>query len=152
MEILNQGNDPTYCSGRRLEVIDISLGPLGFLESFKSWEVSSELSLSDHRHSLFTLEVPLPVRLIRNPVGTNWETFRDGLKGVLERGPEMNIKDEAESGLAILPVQQALTSAYEKNCPLTPAMKGKHPELDIRVEVPVGRLFNKYQADITPQS
>jgi len=54
-EILNQGNDPTYCSARRLEVIDITLGSFGYLESFKSWEVSSEPSLSDHLHILFIL-------------------------------------------------------------------------------------------------
>ena len=30
LEILYQGNDPTFCSGRRLEVIDIPWGPLGF--------------------------------------------------------------------------------------------------------------------------
>jgi hypothetical protein len=42
LEILNQGNDPTYCSARRLEVINITLGYFGLLESFKSWEVASE--------------------------------------------------------------------------------------------------------------
>jgi hypothetical protein len=34
--ILNQGNDHTYCSVGRLEVIDIALGSYGLLESFKS--------------------------------------------------------------------------------------------------------------------
>jgi hypothetical protein len=154
--ILNQGNDPTYCSARRLEVIDITLGSFGFLESFKSWKVSSEPSPSDHRLILFTLEGSLPVRLIRNPRGTNWDSFREGLTGILERSPEMNIKDEAGLGLACLSVQQALISAYEKNCPPTPATTGKHSmkwtyELKcLRREV--GRFFNKYQADKTPQS
>jgi len=31
--ILNQGNEPTFCGGGRLEVIDIILGSLGLLES-----------------------------------------------------------------------------------------------------------------------
>jgi hypothetical protein len=75
-------------------VTDITLG-FGFLESFKTWDVSSKPSLSDHRHILFTLEGSLPVRLIRNPRGTNWDSFLEGLKGILERGPEINIKDEA---------------------------------------------------------
>ena len=30
LEILNQGNEPIFCSGSRLQVIDITLGPLGF--------------------------------------------------------------------------------------------------------------------------
>ena len=67
LEILNQGNEPTFCSGGRLEVIDISLGSFGLLESTKGWEVSSEPSLSDHRHILFTLQGSVPVRQIRNP-------------------------------------------------------------------------------------
>jgi hypothetical protein len=54
LEIVNQGNDPTFCSGGRLEVIDITVGSSGLLGSIKSWEVSSEPSLSDHRHVLFT--------------------------------------------------------------------------------------------------
>jgi len=151
LEILNQDNDPSYCSARRLEVINITLGSSGLIESFKSWEVSSEPSPSDHRHILFTLEGSLPVRLIKNP-----SSFREGLKGLLERGPEMNIKDEAGLVLAILHVQQALISAYEKNCPLTPVMREKH-SLKCTYELKclgseVGRLFNKYQADKTPQS
>jgi len=36
LEILNQGNDPTFCSGHRLEVIDITLGSFGLLRSVKS--------------------------------------------------------------------------------------------------------------------
>jgi hypothetical protein len=58
----------------------------------------------------------------------------------------MNIKDEAGLGLAILSVQQALISAYEKNCPLTPAITGKHSlkwtyELKC-LKREVARLFN----------
>ena len=36
LEILNQDDDPTFCSGHRLGVIDITLGSFGLLESFKS--------------------------------------------------------------------------------------------------------------------
>jgi len=75
MEILNQGNDPTYYSAGRLEVIGITLGSFGLLESFKSWEVSSEPSLLDHRHILFSLVGSVLVCLIRNPRGTNWDSF-----------------------------------------------------------------------------
>jgi len=41
LEILNQGNDSTYCSARRLELIDIILGSFGLLKILKGWEVSS---------------------------------------------------------------------------------------------------------------
>ena len=52
-------------------MIDITLGSFGLLDSFKSWEVSSESSLSDHRHILSTLQGSLPETLIRNPRDTN---------------------------------------------------------------------------------
>ena len=86
LEILNQGNNPTFCSGSTLEVIDIILGFLGLLESITDWEVSSEPSLSYHRHILFILRGSVPVRLIRNPRGTNWGSFKGDLRDRLERG------------------------------------------------------------------
>jgi hypothetical protein len=137
-------------------VIDITFGSFGLLESSKSWEVSSEPPLTDQRHILFTLESSLLVCLIRNPRGTNWDSFQEGVKGILERGPEMNMKDEAELGLAILSVQQALILAYEKNCPLKPVRTGKH-SLKWTYELKcfrreARRFFNKCRPDKTPQS
>jgi hypothetical protein len=85
LEILNRGNEPT-CSGGRLEVIDITLGSLKLLESILGWEVLSGPSLSDHRHILFILRGSIPVRLIRNPRGTNWGSFKEDLRDWLE-GP-----------------------------------------------------------------
>jgi hypothetical protein len=89
LEILNQGYDSTFCSAGRLEVFEITLWSFGFIESFKGYEVSSEPSMSDHRHILFTSEGPVLVCLIRNPRGTNWDSFQEGLKGRLERGQEL---------------------------------------------------------------
>jgi hypothetical protein len=86
------GNGSTYCSAGRLEVFEITLWSFGLLESFKGWEVSSETSLLDHRHILFTLESSVPVHLIRNPRGTNWDSFQEGLTGRLERGQELTRK------------------------------------------------------------
>jgi len=54
LDILNQDNEPTFCSGGRVEVIDITLQSFKLLESIIGWEVSSEPSLLDHRHILFT--------------------------------------------------------------------------------------------------
>ena len=71
---------------------DITLGSFGLLESVTGWDVSSEPSLSDHRHILFTLQGSVPVHLIRNPRGTKWGSFRGDLKDRLERGPKMNMK------------------------------------------------------------
>ena len=117
LEILNHGNEPTFCSGGRSEVIDITQGSLGLLESIIGWKVSSESSLSDHRHILFILRGSALVRLIRNHRGTNWGSFKEDLRDRLERGPEMDIKSEAGLGLVIHWAQQALILAYKDNCP-----------------------------------
>jgi hypothetical protein len=118
LEILNRGNEPTFCNGHRLEAIDITLRSVGLLESIMSWEVTSEPSMSDHRHILLTLRGSAPVRLIRNTRGTNWGSFREDLRDMLIRGPMINIGNEAGLGLAINLVQHALITAYEDNCPL----------------------------------
>ena len=156
LQILNQGNKPTFCSGGRLEVTDITLGYFGLLESIIGWEVSLEPSLSDHRDILFTLQGSVPVRLIRNPRGTNWGSFRGDLKDRLERSPEINMKNEAGFGLAIHWVQQALISANDDNCPLRPIKTGRQ-SLKWTLELEslrrgVRRLFNKCQSDKNPHS
>jgi hypothetical protein len=125
LEILNQGNEPTFCSGGTLEVTDTTLGSFRLLDSVIGWEVSSEPSLSDHRHILFTLQGSIPVRLIRNPRSTNWGSFKEDLRERLEGGPGMDMKSEAGLGLAIYWLQQALILAYENNCPLKPVTMGR---------------------------
>jgi len=150
-EILNQGNEPTSCSGGRTEMIDITLGSMRLLESIIGWEVSS-----DHRHILFILRGSVPVRQIRIPRGTNWGSFRENLRDRLGRSPGMDMKSEAGMGLAIGWVHQALVSAYEDNCPLKPIIRGRQTlewtkELEsLRREV--RRLFNKCRSDRNPHS
>jgi len=93
-------------------VTGITLGSLRLLENIIEWEVLSEPFLSDHTHILFTIRGSVPVHLIRNPRGTNWGYFKGALRDRLERGTELNKKNEAGLGLAIHWVQQALISAY----------------------------------------
>jgi hypothetical protein len=146
LEILNRGNEPTFCSGGRSEVTDITLGSLRLLESIIGWEVSPEPSLSDHRQILFILQDSILVCLIRNPRGTNWGSFKEDLRDWLERGPQMDMKSEAGLGLVIHWVQQALILPYENNCPLRPAKMGRQ-SLKWMMELEslrrrVRRLFN----------
>jgi len=129
---------------------------LRLLESIIGWEVSSEPSLSDHRHILFILRGSVPVRLIRNPRGINWGSFREDLRDRLERGPQMYMKSEAGLGLAIHWVQQTLISAYEDNYPLRPVKTGRQSlkwtaELE-SLRRGVRRLFNKCRLDKNPHS
>ena len=75
LEILNRGNQPTFCNAVRQEVFNITLGSCGLLVRIADWEVSVEPSLSEHRHILYTLWGSVLVPLIRNPRGTNWDSF-----------------------------------------------------------------------------
>ena len=125
LETIKRGSEPTFCTSVRQEVIDITLGSHGLLDTITDWEVSLEPSLSDHRHILFTLRGSIPVLLIRNHRGTNWGSLRGSPREKLERDPEMSMKDEAGLGLAIHWIQQALISTYEDNCPLRPIRKGR---------------------------
>jgi hypothetical protein len=118
LEILNWGNEPTFCNGYRSEVIDITLGSSGLLENIESWEVPMEPSLSNHRHILFTLRGSVPVRLVRNPRGTEWGSFREELKEMLSRGPVGCTGDKVGLGLALNWVQHAQITVYENNCPV----------------------------------
>jgi len=79
----------------------------------------------DHRHILFTLWGSVPALLIRNPRGTNWGSFQEGLRDKLERGLEMSMEDKAGLWLAVHWIQQALITTYEDNCPLRPAKNGR---------------------------
>ena len=135
-------------------MLDITLGSLRLLESIIGWEVSSEPSLSDHRHILFVLRGSVPVRLIWNPRATNWGSFREDLRDRLERGPEMDMKSEAGLGIAIHSFHKALISAYEVNCPLR-LVKTSRQSLKWTAElVPlrrrVRRVFNKCRSDKNP--
>ena len=154
LEILNRGIESTFCTGGRVEVSDITLGSLRLLKGIIGWEVSSELSMLNHRHILFTLRGSVLVRLIRNPRGTNWGYFKGDLRDRLERGTEINMKNEAGLGLAFHWVQQALISAYEDNCPHRPVKTGRQ-SLKWTVELESLRrevrwLFNKCRSDKNP--
>ena len=58
-------------------------------------------------------------------MGTNWESFKGDLRDPLDRGPEMNMKNEAGLGLSVQWVQQSLISVYEDNCPLRLVKTGR---------------------------
>ena len=74
---------------------------------------------------MFTLRGSIQDFLIRNHRGTNWGSFREGLRDKLQRGPEMSMEDEAGLRLAVHWIQQVLIAACEDNCPLRPARNGR---------------------------
>jgi hypothetical protein len=105
---------------------------------------------------MFTSQGSVPVRLVREPRGTIWGSFKGDPRHPLGRGPVIDLKNKAGLGFAIHVVQQALISAYEDNCPLRPAKSGRQslkwtvePE-SLRREV--RRLFNRCRSDGSTRS
>jgi hypothetical protein len=98
LEIFNRGKEPTFCTSVRRDVIDVTLGSFGLMDSVTDWEVFSEPSLCDHRLILFILRGSSPVVHFRNPRGNNWGSFRGSLEEKLGKGPELRMKDEAGLG------------------------------------------------------
>jgi hypothetical protein len=85
------------------------------------------------------------VRLIGNPKGTTWGSFKEDLRDRLERGPELDMKSEAGLGLAIQWVQQTLVLAYKNNCTLRPVKIGRQSlkwTTELEFLRRVRRLFN----------
>ena len=125
-------------------------------ERIKDWEVSSVPSLSDQKYIMFKLKGSAPESLVRDPMGAKWDSFRWDLRGRLEQGPQMGMKDEAGLGLTIYYVQQALISAYENTCPLRVARAGKFSlkwtSILVALRREVRRLFNKSRRERTSQS
>ena len=72
LEIRNRGSEPTFYTSVRREVTDITLASYGLMDRITDWEVSSDPSLSDQKHILYSLRGSAPVLYIRNPRGTKW--------------------------------------------------------------------------------
>lgn len=76
--VLNEGNEPTFSSNGRDEVLDISFCSQSIFTLFENWQVSNEPSLSDHKHIRFDLNVSIDSLLkTSNPKLTNWNLFTD---------------------------------------------------------------------------
>lgn len=51
---LKQGYEPTFCVANRMDVIDITLATKAIFNYMQRWRGSDEVSLSDHRHILYS--------------------------------------------------------------------------------------------------
>jgi hypothetical protein len=74
--------DPTFVTSTRQEVIDITIATLYAGNFVKDWNVTEEVSCSDHRYIRFTVTgIDHSPEVYRNPRRTDWESFRTDLPG-----------------------------------------------------------------------
>jgi hypothetical protein len=119
LDIMNRGNRPTFVTTNRQEVIDITIATFYAGNLIKDWHVTEEVSCSDHRYIRFTVRgIDHSVKIYRNPRRTDWESFRTelsaGLRGITDR-----INNSIDLEIDAYQFQEAITSAYNENCPLT---------------------------------
>jgi hypothetical protein len=119
LDITNRGNRPTFVTSTRQEVIDITIATLYAGNFVKDWNVTGEVSCSDHRYIRFTITgIDRFPEVNRNPRRTDWESFRTDLPGYLGSMTD-KITDYMGLEIAATQFQDAIVSAYNDSCPLT---------------------------------
>jgi ribonuclease HI len=126
LEILNRGNEPTFVTRSRSEVIDISLSSSAIWQDIVDWRVTREISVSDHRIIRFKmLADPTIPRQYRNPLSTDWTRYKDELAWGLN-GWNCNIETTNDIEINVSLMQKAIIAAYEASCPLRTVKPGRN--------------------------
>jgi hypothetical protein len=130
----------------RKEVIDLTLGTKEIANVVSNWHVSDETSLSDHRYICFQIgNISINQVIYRNPRRTNWESYKDDLKGNLETLPR-NIRTIKDIDGSVDQLQRAIISSYYRNCPAkTTRLPGTAPEWNKKLSelrAKTRKLFN----------
>jgi hypothetical protein len=117
MNILIHGKVPTFVVSNRKGVIDLILGTKEIANLICNWHVSDETSLSDQRYICFQIgNILINQITYRNPRRTNWESYKDDLKGNLETLPR-NMRTIKDIDGSVDQLQRAIISSYYRNCP-----------------------------------
>jgi hypothetical protein len=122
-EILNRGDEPTFVTRVRQEVIDITLTSTDIKREIYNWRVTTEVSLSDHRIIRFKIiSDPRKPYEYRNPRcrSTDWELFSKELVCSM-RGWDKDNVSTCKIDECAAKIQSSIIKAYEKLCPLKTA-------------------------------
>jgi hypothetical protein len=80
LNILSQGNEPTFVVHNKKDVTDLTPGTNKIGNLVSNWHVSGEPSVSDHRYIFFQKgNTPITLVTFRDPKRTNWESYKDNL-------------------------------------------------------------------------
>jgi ribonuclease HI len=120
LHVLNVGDKPTYRhegTGRE-EVLDITLCSISLSSNIQRWHVSSEPSMSDHRHICFVIDLgKVPTQFVRIPQMTDWNKYRTLLEESSEEFQEyMRVTTNLDE--AACRFTELVISTYERSCPL----------------------------------
>lgn len=118
LDIVNRGNEPTFVTRIRQEVLDITLASPLLSATLKNWYVSREASLSDHKHIRFDLEVTRKHNeQVRVPKMTDWCLYEGHIRSeVDELKTEVETVEDLEIASTVL--HNVIHNAYEASCPM----------------------------------
>ena len=119
LHILNEGNEPTFVTSIRSEVLDLTISSRQLQHKINNWRVSDEITLSDHRLITFEFFSAIgTVSMTRNPRKTDWNQYLERLVEGTKTLYDMNICDNSECDLYADKLQSAIIGAYECSCQL----------------------------------
>jgi hypothetical protein len=119
LDIMKRSNRSTCVTTNRQEVIDIMIATFYAGNLIKDWHVTEEVSCSDDRYIRFTVMViDQTVKTYRNSRRTDWESYKTDLSAGM-RGVTDKINYFIDLEIAADQLQEAISVAYDENCPLT---------------------------------
>ena len=117
INVCNKGNEPTFVTVARQEVLDLTLCSAAFADKIRNWHVSEEASLSDHRQIVFNIEASQTKReTYRDPNDTDWNAFRGRLTRSKPNVPS-RLRTTEDLDTAANSFQRRITAAYQGSCP-----------------------------------
>jgi len=123
--ICNVGSVPTFFSRVGNSVIDLTLHSESLEGKVLNWRVSSETSLSDHRHILFGIGDFSPDKILfRNPRRADWDLYCDTLRAGIENWSP-RVRDSCELDEAAVKLEGLIVSAFDRCCPLSEGKGGR---------------------------
>lgn len=147
LDIMNEGNKPTFINAIRQEVLDLTLATPFVSQSIKNWRVMEETSFSDHSSILFDIEsAKVEVVKCRVPKKTDWCLYKETLRTELE-GLQYEVATTEDLEAASNHLSQCIMASYEASCPLKKRIVSRdvpwwNAELE-RLKVKARKAFNK---------
>lgn len=130
LEVVNVGNEPTFSTVNRREVLDLTLASTFISSKISKWKVLDEPSGSDHRLIYFEISTLIPeVEKFRNRRKTDWTLYSEKLSHNLRNVEIKNCYEtQSEFNKAADKLRNAVINSFEASCPLvTKRSKSKNP-------------------------
>jgi len=115
--ICNVGDQPTFVTRNRSEVIDITVCTEGICRVVNDWHVSQEASLSDHRYIRFSIQSEADSPCYRSPRRADWLGYKSDLGSQMD-SIGRRVSCFADIDQIASDLQDAMISCYHDNCPL----------------------------------